>query len=541
MDGYNLRSPYKLHFRIRIAETYVRREGYTHRQPKRSPSISIVQGNAKLNNGLKMHFMLLAGLYSISIVGPSDSQTPTWPQFGGVGRSVVMENQQIPDSFGPSKNVLWRTPLIPGNSSPCIWGNRIFITGFEGNTLAAFCFERDSGRQIWRVNFDRRGEESFAHPDSAPATPTPCTDGERVIFYFGNYGLIALDVTGAELWRKEFSAESTQFGHGTSPVLHEGSVYLVRDLDTKSALYCIDAETGDERWIVPRPEARANFSTPVVWRGQLIVVGSTVLQAYDLMTGELQWYVGGLTSFVCPSPITSNKILYFGGWSTMNVPPTERLGTGFDEDSGLSEKDLQDVDSFFAKLDLNSDGSLQAREIPRGRAKDTFDAFDFNKNGSWEQAEIAGLLNFPTAPGENILVAIKPGGMGDATDSHVLWKKERGIPYVATPLAYMGRLYYVKKGGLVSCVDAKTGKAHFEAKRLGVGGEYYSTPLGVGSRVVIAAQRGTVFVLNVSNKLEIVARNTFDEKIIASPAVVDNALYLRTSKSLYAIGDDSRN
>lgn len=479
-------------------------------------------------------------LAMLSLLLPSSAllaaEPPTWPQFNGLGRSVSLTDQRIPDRFGPEENVLWKRALPRGSSSPCIWGDRLFVTGAEDDQLCVICLDRKTGEPRWRTNFTA-SKESYFHPDSSPAAPTTCTDGQRVYAYFGGYGLIALDMKGDVVWEQRFKSVPTQFGHGASPLLHEGAIYLVRDLNQRSSLRCYDARTGEPRWVTPRPEAQANFSTPIVWRGQLIVAGTSMVKAYDLHDGKPIWWVEGLTLIACTSPVATEDVLYFGGWSTGNVAPERRLATGFDADSGLSEEELQSVPKIFAKLDTDGDGKLAPSEVPASRAKDAFALFDFNRDGHWEPRELQGLVSFPTAPGRNILVAIKPGGKGDVTDTHVLWEKSRGIPYVATPLVYRGGLYYYKKGGFASRVDAETGKADYESKRLGVAGEYYATAIGVGDRVLVAAERGTVFVLDAGKRLKVIARNTFDEEIAATPAVVENTLYLRTAGHLYAIRD----
>ena len=234
--------------------------------------------------------------------------------------------------------------------------------------------------------------------------------------------------------------------------------------------------------------------------------------------------------------MATDETIYVGGWSTGNVRPNERLATVFETSKQLREEDLKNCKTLFARLDQNKDGKLVPDEIPAGRAKECFGFVDQNKNGAWEYRELRMLEIFPTARGKNILVAVKPGGEGDVTKSNVLWQKRRGIPYVATPLLYKGRLHYFKKGGFATCLDAKTGKPYYESKRIGVPGEYYATPVGVGNRIYVGTDSGSMVVLGTGDELEVLARIDFRESIVATPAVVENTLYLRTKSRLYAIG-----
>lgn len=128
------------------------------------------------------------------------------------------------------------------------------------------------------------------------------------------------------------------------------------------------------------------------------------------------------------------------------------------------------------------------------------------------------------------------GGKGDLTQTQVRWETTRGLPCVSSPLVHRGRLYLVKNGGFLSCLDAATGKAHYESERLGVAVEYDATPVAVGEHIVICARRGTAFVVRAGDALEILARNEIGETLSATPAVVDNMLYLRGEKHLWAFG-----
>ncbi len=480
------------------------------------------------------------GLLFLGLISPASVKASEWPQFRGPGGSASAEEQTLPDEFGPQKNLRWKIPVPPGHSSPCIWDDRVILTGSEGSRVMVMSFHRSDGSLQWKREFEMRGEEDLQHDHCSPAAPTACTNGSLIHAYFGAYGLVTLDLEGNVLWEKEFPIESNMFGTGTSPVLEGDSVYLLRDVAGVSALHCFDSETGEERWSTPRPNARTGYATPFVWkredRTEVVVGGTSTVTGYDAANGEALWWVTGLTALVCTTPAVHGEVLYFGGWSTPNVSPANRLATGFHESPDLTEEILGDVAKFVAHVDRNGDGVVQFEEIPPGRAKEAFSALDFNKSGNWEPEEIGGFVNMPTAPGKNLLVAIQGGGEGDVTSSHVLWQKRRGLPYVASPLCYKGRVYYVKKGGFVSCVDAESGDAYYEARRLGVVGEYYSSPVGAGNRVYVGAVDGTMFVLGTGEELEVIAENKFDEGIYATPAVVDNTMYLRTSDHLWAIG-----
>jgi len=479
---------------------------------------------------------LLAGL-----AGSAAAQALEWPQFRGPAGRAAAPEQRLPDEFGPERNVLWKQEVPAGHSSPIVWGDRVFLTGSAGSTLSVLAYSRLDGALLWKRDFAATGEEQLQHRDTTPAAPTPCTDGQRVHAYFGAYGLVTLDMEGELVWEHRLPVEKSAFGTGSSPILDRGTLYLVRDVDGFSAVHAFDAATGEERWVTSRPEAALNYSTPFIWRHgdrvELIVAGSTVVKSYDAASGEALWWVGGQTVFVCPTPTASSEVLYFGGWSTPNAATEDRLVAGFGPESGLTAEILGDPSRLVAHLDRNGDGRLQLEEVPEGRAKAAFAFLDVDKSGTWDLHEMETTAErYRSAPGRNVLVAIRAGGRGDITDTHVLWERTKGLPYVASPLLYGGRLYYVKKGGYVSSIDAETGEPFFEASRLGVGGEYYASPVGVGDRVLIGASRGTMFVLGTGDELEIVARNEFDEGIYATPAIVANTMYLRTAGHLRAIG-----
>ncbi len=471
----------------------------------------------------------------------AEDQAIRWAQFRGTDGLAVAPDQNVPTQFGPNKNLLWKVEVLPGHSSPVIWKDRIFLTAYAKSELKVLCLNRKDGSEIWKKSFKAQGKEEFQHEDSSPAIPTPCVDSKRLIIYFGAYGLIALDHDGEMIWEKKFPVAKNPFGFGASPILDGDSVYLLRDVVGLSTLSCWNAETGQRKWEVPRPEIGVNYSSPYVWKRngvtEIVVGGSGKLESFNAEDGKEIWVVTNLPAFVCTSPVSSGNQLIFGGWTTSNIPGNERLVTGFDAD--VPREVLKDLSKFVDHFDKNKDKKIQRSELPDSRVRDVFKYLDKNRNGDWEDFEMKPFFNQKAAPGRNVLVAIRGGGRGNITKTHVMWEHKRALPYVASPVVHQGKVYYVKKGGLISCVSSENGKPFYQAKRLGLGGEYYATPVLVKDKLLVPAERGTVFVLSTDGPFEILERNQIGEGLYATPAVVDNKIYLRSSKHLWAFGSRS--
>ncbi len=482
---------------------------------------------------------------NLAAVGLSGAEVPPpqWPQFRGPGGNSIAGSRSIPLAFGRDKNLRWKKELPVGHSSPCIWGDRMFLTGHVGTTLKMICLRRSDGTILWERERTFPKLSAYEHVAGDPANSTPATDGQRVVFQFDDFGVVVLNVAGELIWEKQMPSSGNTYSYGASPVLDDGQVYLNRDGGVNSSLVCLDAVTGKERWAAPRPNKIVSFCTPYVWSHggtkQILAGGTGQLQAYDARTGDSLWQVTGLPIFVCPSPVAADGMVVFGGWTTAHVAGRTRIESIFDEDSGVSPAAMKDPAAFLAQFDTNKDGKLSADEFPKSRARDAFNFIDKNRDGFIDMAEWAATYTEQgIAPGRNVMLGIAPGGgKGDLTRTQVKWETTRGLPYVASPLAYRGRVYLVKSGGFLSCLDVRTGKAHYESERLGVAGEYYATPVAVGEHIVICAQRGTAFVIRAGDTLEILSRNEVGEALSATPAVVDNTLYLRGEKHLWAFGN----
>ena len=464
--------------------------------------------------------ILLAALWISTSAGMLSAGS--WPQFRGPNGSGLAESGDPPVHFGPSSNLLWQVELPSGNSSPCLWGDRIFLTAFDKSKLETLCLARKDGRILWRQTAPAARFEP-THRLGSPATPTPATDGERVYVCFGSFGLLAYDLAGEEQWRKPLGMPVVEFGAAASPILANGLLLQVCDQDEGSFLLAVDAVTGKTVWKTERREFRRSFATPLVWRHagveELVVPGSIWLKSYNLKDGTERWTFSGTSRVACSSPVAGGDLLFSASWNV-----------GGDSDSRIT---MPPFAEFARDHDQDKNGRLTASEIPAGPVRERFTQMDLNKDGivtpeEWE------LMRDMFAKAGNAVLAIRSGGAGDITVSHLAWKSTRSLPYVSSPLYYKGRLYTVKNGGLASCYDAATGKAFYQDERLGVPGDYYSSAVVAQDRIYLVSERGVVLVLASGDQLEVLARNDLGEAVMATPAIADGILYIRSANHLQA-------
>jgi outer membrane protein assembly factor BamB len=168
----------------------------------------------------------------------------SWPQFRGPNGQGVAERDRPPTEFGPGTNLLWKTRVPGGVSSPCIWGDRIFLTAFSTGKLESLCLDRRDGHMLWRQVAPAETKER-ANELGSPASATPATDGRRVYVTFSAFGLLAYDFEGREQWRKPLPVPNFATRTGTSPVLVGQRVMLNCDQDGgPSFLLAVDSRDG---------------------------------------------------------------------------------------------------------------------------------------------------------------------------------------------------------------------------------------------------------------------------------------------------------
>jgi outer membrane protein assembly factor BamB len=404
-----------------------------------------------------------------------------WPQFRGPNSSGLGEGRP-PVHFGPQQNVLWKTPLGPGLSSPIIWEGRIFLTEFDrtNKQLATLCVDRRTGKILWRRSI-APGQIENVHRISSPAAATPATDGERVYVYFGSYGLVCYDLNGNPKWERRLPLPANPYGAVASPIV-AGELLVLNHQGKEAYLLGVDRRDGRTVWKTDRSLFQYGWSTPVHWRhdqvDEIVVLGGDFqpgqrLMAYNLADGAERWWVGGLPPCGKSTPVLGDGLL------------------------------------FLAAPDIILETAAERRNPER--------AAQFYANNAAR------------------VMAVRPGSKGEVKQADIAWSDKKGVPGVPSPLYYNGRLYTFKNGGMVFCRVAKTGELVYSG-RLGAPGYYYSSPVAADQKVYIASEDGVVVVLDACDKLNVLATNKLDGAILATPALVDNNIYVRTANYLYAFG-----
>ncbi|MFO0801869.1 MAG: PQQ-binding-like beta-propeller repeat protein [Gemmataceae bacterium] len=459
-----------------------------------------------------MRALLLSAVVSI----PAVAAEPVWPQFRGPGGAGVAINEKPPTQIGPDKNVAWKVAVPPGMSSPVIAGDKLFLTAFEKGKLLTIAYKVADGSELWRKEAEAKKIEAFHKTESSPAASTPATDGERLVVYFGSCGLICYDLDGNEQWKYELPVAETNndFGTGSSPILADGKVILQRDQAKDSRLICVQLKDGSRVWEVKRENAKTSWGSACVWDKHVVVAGTAKLQAFDLQTGAEKWSVSGTPAGPCTTPVIADGRLVFAGWAPgddFKMPSFEQiLKMGGDDAKGYLTKEGSEktpIKGFFESNDQNKDGKITKEE--------------------WD-----ALLAFMKL-GKPVALAVKPGGSGDITKSHVEWTFTKGLPQVPTQLVYQGHVYMVNTQGMLTALDLKTGKPVYEEERVGLGSAYAS-PVAANGHIYLCGMDKSVVVVKAGESPDKVSAAKLDDRISATPAIAGNAIYIRTGSSLYA-------
>lgn len=400
-----------------------------------------------------------------------------WRQFRGPGGLGVSSDKNLPAEWSSAKNIVWKTKLPgPGASSPIIVKDRVYITSYTGYGVQTkepgeqadlrrhlLCVDRKDGAIKWSKVFEPSLPEHKYAGEGAYhgyAASTPASDGERLYVFFGKSGLFCFDLDGKKIW--EASAGKNihgAWGSGASPMFFKDLVILNAAVES-GAVIAFDKFTGAEKWRAPKM-GNNSWGTPVLVTTpekttELVVSVSNRVIGLDPDTGKELWTADGIHSYVCPSVIAHDGIVYATG-------------------------------------------------------------------------------------GGSVTTAIKTGGRGDVTKTHVLWRAKKGSN-TPSPVYHDGYLYFANtKGGTVTCLNASTGDTVYQERLKPNVDTIYGSPVLADGKLYYATQHQGTFVLAVGPKFELLANNVFQDdksRTNGSIAVSNGQLFLRTDENLYCIGQE---
>ncbi len=463
-------------------------------------------------------------------------QAEEWSRFRGPNGTGISSSINLPIEFGPERNLIWKTNVPPGHSSPVVTGTRVFLTAHTNEKdkyrLLVFCLDRASGKLLWQREVPRARPGRLQNVNG-PSSPSPVTDGSNVYVFFQEFGLAAFDAVGKQLWSLPLGPFNVFYGFGASPILANGMLILPVDQDLGSYLLAVEAKTGKVRWKTERPDVFSGYSTPMLYQPpkgplQILVPESYQLSAYSSEDGKRVWWVRGLACEMKSVPSYDRDYLYINGWGwPLNQPGKQVVTIPFSE--GLKRYD-KDGDGFISAGEISGEEPLDRVLSP----KYGFEAFDLNRDGRLDEREWEGFRLQMAS--ENGLLAIKLGGEGDMTATAVRWRYQRPVPQVPSTLLYRGVLFMVNDGGIFTSFDPATGNVIKQGRLQGAIDKYFASLVGAGDRVWAFSQDGTTSVVAAKGDWEVLSVNKLDDEVFATPAIAGDRIFIRTRNQLYCFG-----
>lgn len=246
-----------------------------------------------------------------------------WPQWRGrSGDGIAAAQPTPPTRWSESENVLWKAK-VPGrgHGSPTVVGERVFLATADvpEQVQSVLCFDRATGRELWKVDVHRGGFELKGHQKSSQASSTVACDGERLYINFVNQGGVqttALDLHGKQLWQTRISDFVTHQGFGSSPIIYESLVLVASDNKAGGAVAGLDRVTGKVVWRHERPK-QPNYTSPAVLtvagREQLVLCGCDHVLSLDPRSGKQLWEIEGSTTECVGSIVTDGQLVFASG------------------------------------------------------------------------------------------------------------------------------------------------------------------------------------------------------------------------------------
>ena len=432
---------------------------------------------------------MLASFASYTLAQNTGTERP-WNQFRGPSGDGKAIQARLPVEFGEARNVRWKTAIHDeGWSSPVVWGSQVWLTARrkDGSELFALCVDLKSGQIIHDIKvFDVQQPQAAYEGYNTHATPTPIIEEGRIYVHFGAYGTASLDTrTGQKLWERRDLKCDHRVRPASSPVIDGDLLFLVYDGVDVQFITALDKKTGRTRWQRERKSG-------VDFEATLRAAGIT-----DTKSAVKKKPGDNRKAYATPT------IVEHQGKKQL-VSPAVEMTISYDPATG--------------------------QELWRVR----HDGWGWNSacRPIYENGLVYVITGFARQ-----LLAIRPDGTGDVTDTHIAWKTRRGVPSISSPVIAEGLLFMMDdSGGLVSCLDAKTGGEIWK-ERLGHGRNHWASPLYAGGKIYFFSKEGDVTAIAAARKLQVLGNDKFDEGFIAGPAVAGNALILRSESHLYCVSE----
>ncbi|HNQ89491.1 MAG TPA: PQQ-binding-like beta-propeller repeat protein [Verrucomicrobiota bacterium] len=416
---------------------------------------------------------LTAALFGFTAASAVAASSMEWPSWRGPHGNGGIDTGAFPTQWDATK-VLWKVALPgKGGSTPIVHNQRIYLTTpSEGeDTVLAFDF---SGQRLWATALGPESPPRHRTLGSS-ANASPVTDGECVFVYFRSGNFAALEFDGKVRWKvnlvERFGQDQLFWDQGSSPVVTDRHVIMVRQHGGESWLAGFDKATGEMRWRQTRNfktaiENNNGYNTPLLdtrdGQTALLIWGAEHLTAHDITTGEMLWSCGGFNP---------DATAYWPAIATPVIAGTVVI-------------------------------------VPEGR---------------------------DDRPGQSRVHGIRLGGRGDVTTTHRLWQREDLGVFVSSPAAYKGRVYLLRhRGGLV-CLDPATGKTLWSGALPEDKSPYYSSPIIAHGILYAAREDGVIFTVRAEDRFDMLSANRMGERILASPVPAADRLLIRGDHHLFCV------
>ncbi len=425
--------------------------------------------------------VLFAGMWLQPVAAADLPKAALWAQWRGPTGQGYADDARVPLAWGEKQNILWKIDLPGrGNSTPVIWGDKLFLTAASanGDERYVLCIRTTDGKILWQETASKGVVPGKTHAWNGFASASCATDGTYVYAFFGTPGLFCYDLAGKLIWKQSFGVftASTGWGTGASPFLFEDLVIQNCDNDGAAAL------PGGTKPADAAPMA---------------------LIALEKATGKPRWQ----------TPRNQGK-----GWCTPLLIPTPqgRIDMVLNGPHGVWGYDPRTgKEVWHCERHKGTENALFGEAMP---------VFDKER-----------MVILSGRPGP--MIAVRLGGEGDVTKSHITWDVPRKTPRdVCSPILWNDLVYVGDRQGFLSCHETKTGRVVYR-ERIG-NKSFTASPIAVQGKLLFLGEDGLTLVVDPGRECKVLAKNQLTDggDFRASPAVADGRLFIRSQSKLYCIG-----